>query len=239
MTIYLYIKIHNTTGLKYLGKTSRADPFSYLGSGVYWRRHLQKYGNDFSTIILKECSSNEEVKKWGTFYSNLWDIKNSPEWANLVTEEGAGGATYGFLGKKHSLESIEKIKKNTKGLAKLEETKQKMSNNHVGHSGKSHSDETKQLISSIHKDKKLTTEHKQKIAAALKGKSKSLDHCEKLKKNAKKLKKEIVTPDGVFSSRAEAAIFYKVSPEAIGSRLKRHPKKYYYKLNIEQGTNHD
>jgi len=34
MTIYLYKKTHNVTGLQYLGKTTR-NPFTYKGSGVY------------------------------------------------------------------------------------------------------------------------------------------------------------------------------------------------------------
>ena len=49
-TIYLYIKTHNKTGLKYFGKTI-FDPYSYNGSGKYWRRHLKKYGCDITTKI--------------------------------------------------------------------------------------------------------------------------------------------------------------------------------------------
>jgi len=46
----LYKKTHRKTGLKYLGYTSQ-DPFRYIGSGKYWRRHFkklaQKKKNDF------------------------------------------------------------------------------------------------------------------------------------------------------------------------------------------------
>jgi hypothetical protein len=35
MTIYLYKKIHNKTGLKYLGKTTQ-NPYSYQGSDTGW-----------------------------------------------------------------------------------------------------------------------------------------------------------------------------------------------------------
>lgn len=38
--IHLYIKTHNTTGLKYFGKTTK-DPYKYLGSGKHWRAHLK------------------------------------------------------------------------------------------------------------------------------------------------------------------------------------------------------
>lgn len=90
MTYYLYVKTHNITGLKYLGKTI-SDPYSYKGSGVYWRNHLDKHGADISTKILKECETEDELIHWGRYYSNLWDVVKSKDWANLITEEGPGG----------------------------------------------------------------------------------------------------------------------------------------------------
>ena len=91
MTIYLYVKTHNKTGLKYLGKTKSKNPHRYQGSGVYWKNHLKVHGNDYITEILKECDSNEEIEKWGIYYSDLWNIVKSNEWANLKPETGDGG----------------------------------------------------------------------------------------------------------------------------------------------------
>lgn len=90
MTIYLYVKTHNITGLKYLGKTSQ-DPVKYKGSGKYWLAHLKKHGNDVSTQILHTCSTNDEIKILGEMYSQLWDVSSSNEWANLKPESGDGG----------------------------------------------------------------------------------------------------------------------------------------------------
>jgi len=42
-TIYLYLKTHNITGLKYLGKTTQ-EPHKYWGSGIDWLLHIKKYG---------------------------------------------------------------------------------------------------------------------------------------------------------------------------------------------------
>ena len=70
MTIYLYVKTHNKTGLKYLGKTSK-NPHTYLGSGVDWKVHLKEYGLDHTTEIIKECQDNQELNHWGRYYSNL------------------------------------------------------------------------------------------------------------------------------------------------------------------------
>ncbi len=96
MTIYVYIKTHNKTGLKYLGKTTSPNPHTYKGSGIYWTSHIKKHGYDVTTVILKECESKEEVTHWGLYYSKLWDIVASNEWANLVEESGSGGYIYSW-----------------------------------------------------------------------------------------------------------------------------------------------
>lgn len=89
MTIYLYKKTHNKTGLQYLGKTVQ-DPFKYSGSGLIWEDHVRQHGNDITTEILRECSSTEELSYWGRYYSKLWNIVESTEWANKIPETGGG-----------------------------------------------------------------------------------------------------------------------------------------------------
>ena len=107
MITYLYVKTHNKTGLKYLGKTSQLDPHKYPGSGLYWTRHLKEHGFDYNTEVLKECFSKEEIKEWGIYYSQLWDIVNSNEWANLKIETGDGGSAKGI---KRSAQWHEKLR---------------------------------------------------------------------------------------------------------------------------------
>ena len=92
MTIYLYKKTHNKTGLQYLGKTIK-DPYKYKGSGDHWIPHIKKHGYDVTTEILRECQTNEEVKEWGLYYSELWNVVDSKDWANMRPEEGTGGGT--------------------------------------------------------------------------------------------------------------------------------------------------
>ena len=97
--IYLYVKTHNKTKLKYLGKTNHKDPHLYKGSGKYWKLHCQKHSYDVTTEIIFQSESKEEIKEKGLFYSKLWDIVNSDNWANLKEECGDGG---GILGLKRS-----------------------------------------------------------------------------------------------------------------------------------------
>jgi hypothetical protein len=95
------LKTHIITGLKYLCKTSTNDPtrpFTYLGSGKYWKRHLKKYGSNVKTEILQICESKEDLIIKGIYYSKLYNIVNSNQFANMVEERGDGGPT--MLGKR-------------------------------------------------------------------------------------------------------------------------------------------
>lgn len=107
---YLYLKTHNKTGLKYLGKTNK-DPHVYRGSGVRWTNHINKHGYDVTTEILAECDTNEEIALIGGYYSDLWNIVESEEFANLKPETGDGGSY------QHRQETKEKLSRIKKGLA--------------------------------------------------------------------------------------------------------------------------
>ena len=85
--IYLYVKTHNQTGLKYFGKTTRKDPFKYKGSGIRWRRHLAKHGNDVNTNIIASFEDHECAKEFAIKFSLDNNIVESSEWANLKIEE--------------------------------------------------------------------------------------------------------------------------------------------------------
>lgn len=99
--IYLYLKTHKISGLKYLGKTS-GDPYKYNGSGVVWRDHLKKYGtSEIHTEILFETTSEYELREKGLYYSNLWNIVESKEFANLREESGDGWVPGRSLSEEH------------------------------------------------------------------------------------------------------------------------------------------
>nr|NDG06052.1 hypothetical protein [Oxalobacteraceae bacterium] len=68
------------------------DPHSYPGSGKVWRRHIEKHGYDVTTEILLKTDDPEELRDVGMYYSNLWNIVESKEFANLIPEMGDGGA---------------------------------------------------------------------------------------------------------------------------------------------------
>jgi hypothetical protein len=116
---YLCVKTHKITGLKYLCQTSK-NPFLYNGSGSAWKNHLKVYGKQHSTEVLKECNNKQELRKWGLYYSNLWNVVRDNNWANLKVEAGDGGEL--------TQEIREKIRQgNLNRLPASVETRQKLS----------------------------------------------------------------------------------------------------------------
>jgi hypothetical protein len=101
---HLYIKTHQTTGLKYFGFTSQ-DPYSYNGSGIHWKRHLRLHGKNVKTEVYKTCSNIEAVRLWGKKFSEENNIVFDESWANLVEEQGQGGCN-------HNSETSKKISEN-------------------------------------------------------------------------------------------------------------------------------
>ena len=96
MKHYLMIKTHNQTGLKYLCKTTTDDPshpFSYKGSGKYWKRHLNTHGSDITTEIVGEYDDKNAFIRQATLLSEQHNVDKSDEWANLRPERGDGGPT--------------------------------------------------------------------------------------------------------------------------------------------------
>jgi len=155
MTIYIYKKTHNITGLKYLGKTVSKDPHAYKGSGVHWTRHIKKYGYDVTTEIIRECQTEKELIEWGLYYSQLWNVVESKDWANLREEAGPKGSW-----SKESKEKLSNTKK--KELSKLskEELADRMKNSCS--SKKSWTAERIEKISKANTGKKRSVESRKK-----------------------------------------------------------------------------
>ena len=112
--IYLYVKTHSITGLKYFGKTERKDPYKYPGSGVYWKRHLNKYGYLFTTEIVGKFTDAEEAEKFALRFSIDHDIVESPEWANLIVENSRDGKPCGSKGHTFTEEELQRMSKISK-----------------------------------------------------------------------------------------------------------------------------
>lgn len=178
--IYLYVKTHNVTGMKYLGKTTSNDPYKYMGSGLVWKRHIAKYGRDISTTILLATKDKKEIKETGIFFSKLWNIIESEDWANLTEEQGQGGKIR--IGWKHTEETKRKmslrakVRKSTRiGILHTEETKRKISQTK---SGKKWSPEVRERMVISHANREsLTCPHCGTTAKVNTAKQWHFDNC--------------------------------------------------------------
>lgn len=102
--VHLYEKTHNQTGLKYFGRTVD-DPSSYRGSGAYWTRHLDAYGEDVTTEVIGTYTDSEELKAAAESYSTSHEVTTSTEYANLLNEDG-GVAGAGWSPKNDHTERV-------------------------------------------------------------------------------------------------------------------------------------
>jgi hypothetical protein len=127
---YLYIKQHSVTGLKYFGKTTKKDPYTYLGSGKYWKSHYKKHGKiHIITLWVSDLYYDTSIVEHALQFSSENNIVESDKWANLVPENGLSG---GSLGTILSDEHKSKISASQKGKPKSDSAKRASALGRVG-----------------------------------------------------------------------------------------------------------
>lgn len=172
MTIYLYLKTHNITGLRYLGKTIK-DPEKYKGSGIVWGRHLKKHGNDVTTQILLETDDPAKIKEWGIYYSTLWNIVESNDWANLKAEEGDGGNMGPVGRKKHSEKMTGRVSPIKGRSTQSDESKKKIGLATKTRMNNMDLDKKEEMYKKIASPKNWTPTRIENMKAGMKGKKKT------------------------------------------------------------------
>jgi hypothetical protein len=198
--IYLYVKTHIDTGLKYFGKTTKKDPHKYTGSGKYWKRHLKKHGSNYSTEIIATFEDEAACQEFALDFSRKHDIVDSDKWANLQEENGLDGAPTGHKGHKFTKEQLDKISETSKQrwenpeFKKMMIEKQKWSDQRkeqqslrlTGIKRPEHSQKMKgRTLDPTHPffNETKSEDHKNAISEALKGKPKSEQHIQNQKES--------------------------------------------------------
>ena len=172
MVIYLVTNLLNDK--KYIGMDSLNCP-NYLGSGVFIKKAIKKYGRDnFKKEILQICNTKEELLIAEKYWIEFFDAVNSRNFYNL-REGGQGGDIREFLSKSQ----IEEWKKNisqgkmgiNKGVPLSDKNKAGISqglklfyiNNISPNMGRNHSDETKLKIRNALIGREFTEDHKNNL----------------------------------------------------------------------------
>ena len=94
--------------------------YRYKGSGTRWTNHLKVHGRNVTVGVLGLYTDKEHCFKEAMKFSKENNIVESDEWANLVDETGMMGVSLKgeknpFYGKKHSPETIERIRQKNTG----------------------------------------------------------------------------------------------------------------------------
>jgi len=182
MVIYLYVKQHSITGLKYFGKTKKSDPFRYNGSGKHWVKHISKHGKNYiKTSEIWGFDNQELCTEFALKFSEENNIVESREWANLKLENGLDGNPIGFNHSSKTKQKLSTISKNQKRLPFTDKTKMKMS---AAAKKRVYSEEVRQKMSKLRKGKKKaprSESHKLNISLWQKNKERVIcPHCEKV-----------------------------------------------------------
>ena len=74
--LYLLVKTHSVTGMRYLCKrvtTSDSKAISYLGSGTRWNNHLKVHGKHINTETLVKYDLDRIEEFYKVCYSYIHD----------------------------------------------------------------------------------------------------------------------------------------------------------------------
>jgi hypothetical protein len=182
MIIYLYIKQHVKSGLKYFGQTRKSNPFKYLGSGKYWQSHIKKHGKEYiKTLEVWGFDDKELCEKFALKFSKENNIVESKEWANLVVEDGISCPSK-FFTKELRAQIGKKVSLANKGKSPSEETRLKIGNSNRN---KIRSIETIEKLKLSHRGLKQSEESNIKRRNSLKNKKRDPAIGEKIS-NSKK-----------------------------------------------------
>lgn len=94
---FIYITINKVNNMKYIGKCvyGRKNSWEkYLGSGVYLKRAINKYGKEnFYKSIIDECDSEKELREVEEYYIDMFNSVESKEFYN-IKYTSIGGDTF-------------------------------------------------------------------------------------------------------------------------------------------------
>jgi len=190
---FVYITTNLINGKQYIGDHSTDDlKDDYLGSGVYIKRSVNKYGRrNFSRNILEFFDSKERAffgqEKWINEYNTLspngYNVSPmggnqisggiSKETKNKISKtikdnKSCAGKNNGMFGRKHSKEAKEKIRKVS--FTEKHSLFGKIGEEHPNF-GRKHSEEAKRKISEAERGeknhnfgKKFSKEHRERIS---------------------------------------------------------------------------
>lgn len=97
---FIYETTNNINGMKYIGQKiydKHGNWKIYLGSGIYLKRAILKYGKEnFSRKILEECDSKEDLDNREIYWIQHFNAVESKEYYNIAFGGDGGNTLLGF-----------------------------------------------------------------------------------------------------------------------------------------------
>lgn len=96
---FIYITTNKINGVKYIGQKSyqTKDWKNYLGSGIYLKRAIKKYGSkNFERKIIENCFSKKELDEREIYWIDYYNAVNSNQFYNIAKGGDGGNAMAGF-----------------------------------------------------------------------------------------------------------------------------------------------
>jgi hypothetical protein len=162
--------INKVNDKRYIGMDRNNNPY-YLGSGIFLKESLKKYGRDtFEKIIIEHCSNIDELYEREKYWIKFYNAVEDRNFYN-IHEGGSGGDTTIYMTEGDILEWKRKISISQTGKLKgIEHTKEHNDKVSIGliifyetnvskNLGQKRTDETKEKISQSLSGRKFTEEH--------------------------------------------------------------------------------
>ena len=208
---YTYIIKNTTNNMQYIGVRScnclPENDDGYMGSSNTLDEAMNKTPETFTKIIIDTFPTREIANANEQWLHETYDVARNPEFYNLCIapmgfcmagrthsdetrkkmSDSMLGEKHHYYGKKHSLETLEKMSKTKKGKKRSTETRKKISaalsgeNNNMY--GKSLSPETRKKISAAKKgipQPKITCPHCSKTGGSSTMKRWHFDNCKEI-----------------------------------------------------------
>lgn len=140
MCAFVYMWTNVINGKKYIGSHVGNPNDGYVGSGVIFKRALNKYGIDnFERVILEEVEDKKNILQREQYYLDIHDAVNDKSYYNVKRTAG-GGWEYINESPIHSKANSDRFKNLWKYMPHPK-----------GHLGKTHTEETKARIAASSK----------------------------------------------------------------------------------------
>lgn len=102
--MFVYQWTNKINGKKYIGRHGGEMSSTYKGSGKYFRRALKKYGEEnFERVILVECDTIDDCKKWEQYFLDLYDAAHNDEFYNISPNSDGGHHGADYIGEKNPM----------------------------------------------------------------------------------------------------------------------------------------